>query len=283
MARHHPCCTLWSMLPTPIIWPNGYTLYHYTSLGGAEAIVSSRSLWATEIAHVNDGREIRYGEEELERYVQARISTTHVESHRFILGEFLKLGFHKLGQFRPHGVFVASLTTERDLLSQWCRYSGDATGCCLGFSDLPLPSAVDEDADMGLTFGPCLYGSDAINADLQKLFDSRLPAPSDPAPDRCSAMMCAADLGYCASLVLVRMKHPGFREEREWRFVAFPQKDLALQPRNGARRLEIDLGADTIRDAMLGPCFSGDESKLQKLLGNVTAQRSQIPYVRSLP
>tara|TARA_R110000850_G_scaffold3067_2_gene14422 strand:- start:1887 stop:2999 length:1113 start_codon:yes stop_codon:yes gene_type:complete len=99
------------------------TVYHYTSLEGFMGIVSSRSVWMTEFAYLNDRREIRYGLDLLSNEIGAMLDGEITEQVRDLL-----LAWKEKLSTSTNRVWVTSFSADDDSLSQWRAYGPIAIG-----------------------------------------------------------------------------------------------------------------------------------------------------------
>ena len=99
------------------------TVYHYTSLEGFVGIVSSRSVWMTEFAYLNDRREVRYGLDLLLETVNALLEIAPDANVRDLLSTWKE----KLGGAKNR-ICIASFSGDDDSLSQWRAYGPIAVG-----------------------------------------------------------------------------------------------------------------------------------------------------------
>ncbi len=111
--------------------PQAQTIYHYTDLRSALAIIESGHFWFTERAHLNDTLELQYGlrigHEMFEEAVRKAGPTVPQQVADHLMGE-IGIGLIEYG-FR-----VASFSSVPDDMSQWRSYADDGRGVCLGFS-----------------------------------------------------------------------------------------------------------------------------------------------------
>jgi hypothetical protein len=107
------------------------TIYHYTDVASALAIIETGNFWFTERVHLNDTLELQYGlqigHEMFEAAVKAAGPGVSVGVADHLMSE--------VGQgLIEFGYWVASFSYNDDDLSQWRSYAEDGGGVCLGFS-----------------------------------------------------------------------------------------------------------------------------------------------------
>jgi hypothetical protein len=197
------------------------TLFHYTSLTGALAIVTKAQLFATDLRYLSDTSEGSH----LATLVAGLVTT-------FMQTPIAPEQARMLRQFHPwvrdrmshgHMIFTASFTTRGDQLSQWRGYCPAAKGVSLGFEPQALRAAAHEN---GFALARCVYDR-SEHERMARLVVEWLLAhsdreTSDPAkrhPDN-----SFHDLFEAIEVPLLRasalVKNPAFEEEQEWRVVS---------------------------------------------------------------
>jgi hypothetical protein len=266
-------------------------LYHYTTTEGLLGIVQSRTLWATNAEFLNDAQELRFGRREIYQALMAeadRLSPAGRESgdalgSRATVMRSAAAQLDVRGQY--HVVYVACFCEEGDLLSQWRAY-GSAGGYAVGFRVADLRSA--EPAEAGRSGGVVAspvnlvqvrYGDDAREDAVAQVLRTIAPDPVGHPGTQ----------GYVRAQTIVLpalagIKHPAFREEREWRLVLVTDQH---EPsfRSGALGVApyISLRYPTVAaaDVVVGP---GREQRLREqgvklLVGeNVSVRSSAAPF-----
>ena len=272
------------------------TLFHYTTAAGLLGIVSSASLWATDVHFLNDAQEAVYAKEAVLEAVRRMESPTRNPSHwaykhgdaahetfdgyrECILNELAEDQF---------GVYVTCFCEEGDLLSQWRAY-GSEHGYAVEFNaraiqqavrDLPAPGGV-----IGVRYGPAAAVAAATDA-VAAVEGFNLNHPG------VKAHFKARDL----AMILATVKHPGFSEEREWRlFVGFdvPQLQRDDSPKPAQFRatgmalvpyISIDLPRESIISIRVAPGDSAEvrATGVRRLLThfgmNAEVTASEVPY-----
>lgn len=197
------------------------TLYHYTSLVGLMGIIKSRALWVSDTRYLNDSAEMKYLADLLRSEAQKRREQNKNDN---LLAQFIDWISHRIPD--GHMLFVASLTAQGNLLSQWNRYCPNGKGISIGFAhDLILKCAKGH----SYRVGKCIYDIahqlelceailDKIEALARKRGEnggvSSQRHPLNSFHDIFEEV--EDDLLNIAALV----KHPSFKEEEEWRLVS---------------------------------------------------------------
>jgi hypothetical protein len=195
----------------------GDRLYHYTSQAGLVSIVSSKTLWASKIQHLNDQQELKIGLQEAKEALLAARTGEHELTRR-------ARGYaaEKIDDLSGINVFVASFSTERKQLSQWRAYSKGEVGYSLGFFKTALAAAAEH---MHFMLAPCVYDPTGHMSVMWNIIEARTV--------EFEACVCSAHFDFEFSRdefhariqadVLQHaplLKHHDFYEEKEWRLVS---------------------------------------------------------------
>ncbi len=241
-------------------------LYHYTSLGGLSGIVSSQSIWATEIRYFNDAAELRHTSDILSAEIGQRLAEsgknhTVLKQFREWLRERLTFG---------HMLFVVSFTANGNLLSQWRSYCSPGKGISAGFKPEHLCQCASEQA---YSVVKCIYDNDrkkglatrivnAVETLAQERGENLDPSKRHPSQSFHGVFEeIESDLLRVAAV----LKHSSFREEEEWRVVSplvtkyvgasirFREGKTALVPyKDFSLQRKVD-GVFQLEHAYLGP------------------------------
>ena len=190
------------------------TLYHYTTFSGLLGIVRSRALWASDVRYMNDSAELRHTADLIGAEVRERIDGGQANSG--LLSQFADWVAHRITN--GHMLFGASFRSHGNLLSQWRGYSSPGKGVSLGFCpDYILDCARRQ----GFMIGKCIYEPSRQRALIRQVIDAVERLAAGGGGDRQAAYREAfavmeADLLRIAAI----LKHPSFREEKEWRVVS---------------------------------------------------------------
>jgi hypothetical protein len=198
--------------------PSGL-LYHYTTLAGLQGIVSSRALWASDIRYMNDSAELKHTADLIRLEVQERISRGKGQVD--LLDRFADWVSHRISS--GHLLFAASFRSQGNLLSQWRGYSSHGRGVSLGF---PAEYILDCARRQQFQIGKCIYEPtrqrkligqivDAVQAQGRQVINEDSHTRHGALYQEIFARI-EIDLLRIATII----KHPSFREEREWRIVS---------------------------------------------------------------
>jgi hypothetical protein len=103
------------------------TLYHYTSLEALVSIVRSKRLRASNIRYLND-------ESEALRLRESVVTLLKERESNLREAEMIMRIIEQIEERSKQSLFVASLSAESDLLSQWRAYCPPGLGVSIGFS-----------------------------------------------------------------------------------------------------------------------------------------------------
>lgn len=220
--------------PEKLTQDRSQRLWHYCSLSTFMQIVSGRSIWLSELRHLNDDQEGTFVWSVLsngleERGVEARDILAVKEAFDHALAMNSPLGF--------------CMSEEEDLLSQWRAYGDDGYGVALGISIGALDFIIgDQYFQKGLSIQRVKYGSAGALPDLTHVLDNVCLSIIDGAnsfPD----LMIGGDkkkhlkareqmLGALAPFIFTShtYKHQAFSEEREWRLIRHAVNKKLVSP-----------------------------------------------------
>jgi hypothetical protein len=195
-------------------------LYHYTTLSGLLGIVNSRTLWASDIRYMNDSAELKHAGDLIRDEVHERISRK--QGRPDLLGRFVDWVNHRITN--GHLLFGSSFRSHGNLLSQWRGYSPHGKGVSLGFSAEYILGCAESQQ---FQIGKCIYEP----ARQKRLIGRVLDALESQVEDLLTGQQSHERLlGVYAQVFdqietdLLRLaailKHPSFREEKEWRIVS---------------------------------------------------------------
>jgi hypothetical protein len=193
-------------------------LYHYTSLNSITGIISSKSLWATDIRYFNDAAEMQHTAHLLTNEIDKRLSEE--TCHTKMLTQFRNWLLNRITN--GHMLFVVSFTVNGNLLSQWRSYCPVAKGVSIGF----LPENLYKcSSTQKFQLAKCIYDikqqqklAEHIVDEVEKISiakgENSKNNPLDSFYDVFEKV--ESDILRIAALI----KHPAFSEEEEWRAVS---------------------------------------------------------------
>jgi len=195
-------------------------LYHYTTLSGLLGIVHSRSLWASDIRYMNDSAELRHAADLIRLEVQER--TARRPEMADLLNHFVDWVSYRITN--GNMLFAASFRSQGNLLSQWRGYSTHGKGVSLGFAASYI---IDCAAQQKFQIGRCIYDPTRQRCLISELVDaveehvaSHMAGNEDRASLTSLYQTVFEKLESNMLRIAAILKHPSFREEREWRVVS---------------------------------------------------------------
>jgi hypothetical protein len=185
-------------------------VYHYTTIDGLIGICTSRTIWATNLLYMNDASEYVYASKVVEEFTRIYVERhPGFERYQWAYQQNpLELDLH---------VYATCFCEEGDLLSQWRSYARQGTGYAIEFSWAKL-----RDRFALNRLGKVEYSEHNQREVLNQIVNSLLDDPSLEEADQETRFSTIAG-GLANALLTVRafLKSGTFREEKEWRIVAF--------------------------------------------------------------
>ncbi|MGZ0211252.1 MAG: DUF2971 domain-containing protein [Actinomycetales bacterium] len=284
------------MSPLNIPYPPRSTglVWHYTNEAGLRGILTSNRIWGSPPESLNDSSELDYGIQlvrDLWSDDRATFRPNDPEARHFIdsvIGEGWEDSLRG-------STFIACASSTADMLSQWRSYAGP-DGFSIGFQiDQVWFGGPDRlvNGNMGARGLPywfdVIYESEAQQATIRAFFEYLADLP--PSARAGNALWVAR---LTLSPLPTLLKHPGFREERELRWVGDDlmagtpeatgtQEHLPI----GAYRFapgEANLTQFPVVQVLGGPqCTAEALERVRELLqdlglSHVVVERSTIPY-----
>lgn len=186
-------------------------LYHYCPSRALPEILQSGVLWLTHQSGLNDLHEAVWAVPFIQDAIQQR-KTDITKEFLVAVGRLFEL--NALSE-----TYVASFSSDGDVLSQWRAYGMDGDGFAIGFRPsafpaqprIPITSAVP-DHTVGLL--KVYYDNEMLKRTITDILDCQLSAEQDAN----SIINCSFQLRALA----LSFKNPAFREEDEWRVCYSP-------------------------------------------------------------
>lgn len=220
------------------------TLYHYTNAQGLQGIIESQQLHATDINYLNDAEEhIHFCEKRLPELLDRMWEDCSEEERTTIIG----LGYGGKENFQ-HDMLSSfsksvpnnssftvsfsippSIDPDDGLLSQWRAYGRDG-GYAIEFSTADLVQQVQSELERFhypyAVFAPTHYGLE-MSQEREHLENRFLNDVKKTVLNYDSLIFSFPLLQGQLATLSILVKHPGFREEREFR-MAFVRPDRAI-------------------------------------------------------
>lgn len=207
---------------------------HYTSTDAAVAMIGSppedRSIWLRCATEMNDFSEVEYGQQCLaaalsKTVVRAGLEAALASINETIFPHLMEMLRADIRALKKDTYLLSLAQHEGEeldcgLLSMWRAYGGP-NNVCLILN--PQPFITDQDA-YGAFIAPVFYGgSEGFEADISKITEKIIENASDLS--RFSPDMLAYNLKLALDGGVLSTKHPGFKEEREWRIIYRPSAE----------------------------------------------------------
>ena len=254
-------------------------IYHYTDINGLLGMILSGKIWATHSSRLNDSSEYHHGIKVVADCVRATMPGSSKPLVENILSEFKKVE-----------TYVASYSTEHDLLSQWRSYSGEKVGYCLGLATDGIATLDDSTPLLEAVIYKDSLAQQVISMMLNRV-DEYL---QDNRFGDVEVGFLLGIVGATLANLACTIKHPKFAEENEYRqFYQLGATFLQLENkfRNGRFVLTsyvevpfIEEGRLPLMSVTVGPCQDAEleMSTVKTLLEkhsytNVEVRVSEIP------
>jgi hypothetical protein len=239
------------------------TLFHYTNAAGLLGILDRSAFWATDLRFLNDAQEAIYAHDLFVEAVRSADNPALQAGHPAyddpqpfgqVFAEYKKLVAAELNS-PDFPVYVTCFCESGDLLSQWRAYGSDH-GYAIEVKADALKTAVHQIVGYppGKSLMQVRYGPDAA-ADVVSTAMQEISKDTNLGGAGVHAHYMALRL----TAMLAGVKHPGFREECEWRVVAafereepelvkFRSTPMAIVP-----YIEVAVARDAIVTIRVGP------------------------------
>lgn len=195
-------------------------IYHYCSVDSFFNIIKNRSIWLSNVLKMNDHMEVHWSLGEINR----QLKSMKTESNAPFIEKFMQGMNHK-----AHRPYIASFSTNGDLLSQWRGYADGGNGISIGISSDFLAGLRDKAPTPEETFEYSIlalhdmkYDSsykNKISSVLNRLniIDGKL---GQTPTERLDSYVLMSELDS----IIVQTKNPSFKEECEKRIAYYPAR-----------------------------------------------------------
>jgi len=272
------------------------SLYHYTNIQSVYSILSHQKLWLTDVRFLNDARELQEGLETITNnlnHIQGTVLMNFNYMDKAI--DYVRGAFK--GDWQSYDVdedplFIFSLSSKKNLLSQWRAYGNYA----IEFDIEKLKEKVGNIFECRYEKKKkLLISTEHISNAVERISVDMKNNEGNLGPQSIDALM---DLIKEAATY----KNEHFREEKESRIIR--SSDDSSYPNNVKYRhrdnmlipfIEIDISLDCIKSIQIGPMKDQDLSytSLKGFVGNIVknwqvdssnveyelnVEKSDIPY-----
>lgn len=261
------------------------TLWHYTDAAGLLGILGNVDepptpnvkgsgtfkpiLWASAAQFLNDRRELIHGLELVKNHIETvnipRISSAPAGTYtrqddrvgylRGVCQTINEIVDQKYDTYLH--CCTISFSEDPDVLSQWRAYGGGVGGFAIGFRASAFPRGAGSVANAGgLGLHKVSYTNNtlpkALKGAVTLFVDQHMANPRPPQPKQGSLFRAVQSLAFFAASV----KHNGFEEEREWRFIEpgfFNEPEFRATPAGLVPYRKIELDASAVTGVFVGP------------------------------
>jgi predicted RNA-binding protein len=209
-------------------------VYHYTDINGLKGIIDSKNIWATHSSFLNDGKEIKYGDELMSEYISERMQLSDINP--FIVKLYQELlglkydGPPSIAKAWDDDIYIASFSENGNLLDQWRAYAANGYGYSIGIIPKKLKYKIttgsistNHPEEIGLI--KVCYSKreqhEIFSKIVRELELNLMQAQNDPSEeiDEDSIRVLARVLSSILRDLPRFFKHPAFSNEQEWRIV----------------------------------------------------------------
>lgn len=268
-------------------------IYHYTTAAGLHGIVTQRKFRLTHTRHLNDETEGLYGAVAVSKSLE-RLSARFPDNQLIeVLSDAMKFALENQQVATEGGTFVGCFSIDGDSLPQWRGYGRNDSAFSLEFDAGELLSIAGSAWDGCCWLLPVEYDEAAFISKMERAleiaaeeFESHR-ATEPPQTLIKSLVLHLANYGSA-------LKHPAFREEREWRLIVLqlaagkiPVCHLPSATFRPFIELEISKEAmgRALRRVIVGPQLTQDATAhgvvsflREQLSVDVPVVRSEVPF-----
>ncbi|WP_226647656.1 DUF2971 domain-containing protein [Microbulbifer variabilis] len=208
---------------------NSHKFVHYTSAQNALNIIRSQELWLRSPSCMNDYMEVSRGFDMFTKFLNHSENGEKFQNILNQIGEntwqSVVNGFRNWWEKSRLDTYLASISlhiaeeSQHGRLSMWRAYGGDTGKAALVFNNPP------QIQNLRVILSPALYYSnEQLEAELHKIMNN--------IEDNITYLKNLPEDIVWSSVVMtliiltVCLKHPGFKEEQEWRVIYFPEMDI---------------------------------------------------------
>jgi Protein of unknown function (DUF2971) len=201
------------------------TIYHYTSQSGLLGIITTKTIWATNIHYLNDASEFQVAVQLARGKIPDLIKATREEDAEFLRELDRRLSV--IMGFNLRSIYVCSFSSNGNLLSQWRSYCPDGNGFSIGFDYSQLHARLQR---QGFRIARCVYDPQAQSEMIQQFLVSALDTFHKTRnafgevgrQDWAAQYFAALDVDLEFLRLAPILKDKSFEEEDEWRLISSP-------------------------------------------------------------
>jgi hypothetical protein len=204
----------------------GNKFVHYTSAENAINIISSKTLWMRSPRCMNDYMEITHGHQQLVKFFgedeHRNKFIKALDAYEDGIAEKILVNFDECWEKIQNDTFISSISVhpksedEHGRLSMWRAYGEQPAKAALVLNTPP-----ERNKKIGLILSPVAYFSydELVNELLAVMKSIEDNSEFIKGLDRESVVGMAT---ISLIILAVSLKHPGFKEEQEWRIIYLP-------------------------------------------------------------
>ena len=165
--------------------------------------------------------------------------------------------------------YIGCFSSRSDLRDQWCRYGGNGEGCAIEISTESLTA--HSDGGKNHAWYRMLYEEEKQGAFAERIIDGAIRlARSEEMSHKDAETYWKQYAAFSFLTCGVRFKHPGFKEEEEWRVSKTTRDSRGVRYRSTASGpvgyLSLRLPPDMLTGIVRGPACSISHDQLESLL-----------------
>jgi len=197
-------------------------LFHYTGISSLLGIAKSESLWASSVYYLNDGEEILYAQKKLISSIEKKIESSEGNIKGFLIEFSVWLKAFIGGGFN---LFAFSLSEEKSQLSQWRSYTPHGKGISIEFTPHIINKIIQKnDLKICRVRYENFEQEEVIESLLEQVISTFLSEErsieTENRPLHQKYLMYLEKFRGDVLQVFSTIKHPAFKEEKEWRLIS---------------------------------------------------------------
>lgn len=221
-------------------------IFHYCNALALHGIVTTKTLWASDIFSLNDASEVDYAMWLVEDVLKSFGALEKIY-------EKIRDGTLMTAVKKMH-THVCCFAAHKDSLSQWRAYGDGGYGFAIGFDPVKLQAVAD-------VIVPVLYSENHQRERLTQFArgasELLLASASEPRIDE------LYETSFALVAMMAPLKNPVFSDEREWRAVRIHNDVSCLNFRPGQRSIvcysKLAIPKECFTRIMQGPTFQHKE------------------------
>lgn len=278
-------------------------VWHYTDAVGFLGILTTESIWATSPKALNDYKEITYGVDKIQKAIDALKGSVTIAAE--VISQLEEVLSNEFLDKQSRDVFVLSASSNGDLLNQWQHYS-DVDGFALEI-DTKIPLGIRESDGTTVSgrfphnhFFPgwydVIYTDEEHDAVIKDILNFAFQMADNPKLSEQNIFNLVNRIALTSQIT--RIKHQGFQDEREVRYLFGGKESTEVHYRSYSGRMVpyVELvrhreenstntsNLDFIKGVVCSPTMIESDVELVRemlesfKLSHLTVARSDIPF-----